>query len=140
MKKFDRERELERERVSAERDEIEESEEDSSEKRRRPSEFLPSLRLHQHLFLSSSPQRARANEAITNLSTRARRSELFRASPLPPWETRRRWSEPLLPEAVMTPPDFADGGRSTDVRPPLVFVLLLLLLPPLTRMGLVFSS
>ena len=77
---------------------------------------------------------------MTNLSTRARRSELLRAS-FPPWETRRRWSEPLLPEAVMTPPEFAeiDGGRSTEVRPPLVFVLLLLL-PPLTRMGFVFSS
>ena len=92
-------------------------------------------------LLSSRPiarRAAHANErhvhrgretTTTNLSTRARPSELFRASPpwpLQPWKTRSE----LLEEAAAMP-------RSKDVRPPLVFVPVLLLLPllPLTRMG-----
>jgi len=51
--------------------------------------------------------------------------------PLPPWETSNRWSdEPSVPPAE-------EEGRSTEIRPPPVFVpvLLLLLLLPLTRIG-----
>lgn len=84
------------------------------------------------VLLSRKLKRAPAKNR-TNLSTRARRSELFRAASLPPpWEeTRKRWSEPLLPQATMPPPLHDDEERSTDVRPVVVPVLLLL---PLMRM------
>ena len=124
--------------MSAERDEIESESEEGWSENVDDQEKLPSLIASTPLSLppSARAQLTQMNDNVY-LSTRARRSELLRASP--PWETRRRWSEPLLPEAARMPPEVEGQGRSTDVRPPLVFVPVLVLVLPLTRMGWIFS-